>query len=100
MWANVAGLPVGVVGGMSEEFVPFGRAAFEEELFRIGERPHAEKKLVAVGRSEVEGLGRFMQRVFEFLSEGVKEREILGEEKCAVVVEIVAHEPIRDWRLG
>ena len=100
MRPNVAGLPKRVVGRMRQKLSPLRHASFQQELIRVGQRPHAQEKIVAVRRLEVEGLGVFMQRVFGPLREVMEEPEVLRQEKRAVVIEVVPHEPIRDRRLG
>ena len=96
MRADVAGLPVGVVGGVRQELDPFGRTSLEQHLVGIRQRPHAQEEVVAVGRLEVEGLQLLVQRIVRTLREGVEEAEVLRQEECAVVMDVVAHEPVRD----
>ena len=96
---DVPGLPVRVVSRVGEELIPDGRPAFEVNRIRVRKRPHPQVEVVAVGRPEVETLQLFVQGVINLLGEPVEEVEVLRQEEGAVVVDVIAHEPVRDRRL-
>src|SRR3954463_16818228 len=97
MRTNIAGLPEFIVRRMRKEFMPF-RSVFEEGN-GVGERAHAEKKIVTVRRFEIVPLGVFMEGIIGALGEHVEEAEILGKKKRAIVMDVIAHEPIGNRRL-
>src|SRR5207237_7192743 len=99
MWPNVSRLPKAVVSGMGQKLIPLRGAAFQKERIRIGQRPHAEEEVIAIGRFEVEVLQLLVQRIFGLLREPVKESEVLRQKKRAIVVDVITHEPVGDGRL-
>src|SRR3954469_16579764 len=73
--ANVSCLPIGVVSRVRKKLIPFGGPAFQEELVRIGERTHAQEKIVSIRCFEIERFVLLVQRVLKLLSEEIKESE-------------------------
>ena len=80
MRPGVARLPKGVVVGMRQELNPLWRASLEQDLFRVGQRAHAQEKLVSIRCLVIERFGVFVQGILEFLAEAMEEPEILGDE--------------------
>ncbi len=80
MRPGVARLPIGVIVGMVQELNPLWRASLEQDLFRVGQRAHAQEKLVSIRCLVIERFGVFVQGILEFLAEAMEEPEILGEE--------------------
>src|SRR6266852_2861361 len=95
--ADVACLPKCVIGLVLQELVPLGNAPLEKQLIRVRQRSDAEEEIVTVWCFEVERSGALMEGVFEPLSEIVKKTKVLGEEKSAVVMNVITDKPIRDW---
>src|SRR5262249_23604768 len=94
MWSNVACLPVCVIGRVTKELGPFRRAAIEQPLFRIAERSHPQKKIIAVRSFEIIRLSIVVKWIFRTLGKLIEEPKILGQEPGTIVVKVVANEPI------
>ena len=100
MGADIAGLPKGIVGGMGEKLSPFRGAAAQEFGVGFSQRAHAQEEVITISGVEVEGLQRLMQWILGALGELIEKIEILREKERAIVVEIIAHEPIGNRCLG
>ena len=97
---DVAGLPPGVVGPVLHQLVPEGDAALEVLRVGVGERPHPEEEVVAVGGLVVEaGDGPLGGRLGAGSAEVGQEVEGVREPEDAVAVEVVADEPVGDGGL-
>src|SRR5262245_50991967 len=99
MRTNVAGLPEGIVGGVLQEFRPLGRAPFQQQRIGIGERSHAKEEVITIRSFEIKALRLLVQWIVGALREGMEEPEVLREKKRSIVMQVIAHEPVRDGRL-
>src|SRR5438046_2340915 len=99
MRAEVARPPEFLVIPVRHELVPDLDFAFDKPLVGAGERAHVEKKIVAIRRFEIKTLDLLARRLFELLAEPGEKSERVRQVERAVVVEVVADEPIRDRRL-
>jgi hypothetical protein len=91
------GLPEFVVRAVLHHRVPEFDFALVVLRVRVLERAHFEEELVAVRRAVVEGYAvSLLDRPGPFDAEGVQEVEGVRQEQAAVVVEVVADEPVVD----
>ena len=100
MGADIAGLPKGIVGRMGQKLSPFRGAAAQEFGVGFSQRAHAQEEVITISGVEVEGLQRLMQWIPGALGELIEKIEILREKERAIVVKIIAHEPIGNRCLG
>ena len=99
MRPDVPRLPPGVVGGMLKKLVPDGCGTLEILAVRVGQRAHAQEELVTVLGAVEKVLHLLVQRIPQLLIHPVEEAKVLSEEEGAVVMDVVAHEPVRNRRL-
>ncbi len=97
---RVAGLPEGVVALVRHDLLPEGHVALEVLPVEVRHRPGPHEELVAVGGAVVEARRPLRGRLGAGLAEGGVEVEGVRQEEGAVVVEVVADEPVGDRRLG
>ena len=99
MRTEVARLPEFVVSVVLHQVVPEFDLAFEIKFVGVRQRAEFQIKLVTVGRFVIERLWLLARRLVEFLAEPGKEPERVRQIERAVVMEIVADEPIGNRRL-
>ena len=95
-----AGLPEFVVVRVGHLLLPEGVLPLEISGVGVGQGPELQEEVVGVGRAVVEVGRRFRGRLGAFEAEHGVEVERLVQEERAVVVDIVAEEPVDQGRLG
>src|SRR5262249_10168531 len=94
------GLPEVVVSAVLHYFVPERDLALEILLVSVGEGSHLEEEVVAIHRFVIEGqILRLLDRQWPRLSEARHKVENVRQKERAVMVPVVAHEPVADRRL-
>ena len=99
-WGRRLRLPELVESAVLHDLVPERDVVLEIAHVDVGERPQLEEKRVAVGRAGIEALRAFLGRLGTRVPERREEVEGVRELKGAVVVPVVAGEPVGDRRLG
>ncbi len=97
---EVARLPEGVVRLVRHHLVPEGDRVLQVERVRVRERHELLVELVPVLGAEVEPRTRLRRRGRARLPEAREEAEGVRQVEGAVVMEVVADEPVGDGRLG
>src|SRR6476659_963699 len=94
MRAEVARLPVIVVGPVFHHLIPIRNSAFEVLFIRIGERTETQVKVVTIRGLEIERLRLLPRGFIEPLFENTQKTKSMRQVKRAVVVKIIANKPI------
>ena len=97
---QIAGLPELIVRVVLHELFPERHAAFHVFRFRLAQRAHVEKELVAVRRAGFEPRPAIaLERPRPRPAKIHQEVETVRELQRAVVMPVVAHEPVHQRRL-
>ncbi len=94
-----ASLPIGIVVGVLGEFIPPGNFVVVVTGIDIRKRLKVEEEAVSIGRVSREVVGPLGGGLGSRLAEDVHEVEHVRQKERAVVMEVVADEPVGDGRL-
>src|SRR5262245_24667456 len=99
MLANITLLPESIVRAMLHRFVPEGDITLEIFRVGVGEGTHLQEELVTIGCSVFEFVCEILGWIRTRPAERGHEVEDVRQEQSAIVMPIVADEPIGHGRL-
>src|SRR5678816_3078097 len=93
---SVASLPVGVVVRVFHQVVPEPDFALQIVAIRVRQRAEVEKESITVGSPMCEPWWKIRGRLGTILAERCEEVERVRQKQRAVVMKVIADEPVGD----